>query len=207
MPTHQPDTSPGRRREARQQVEPGLLLANRAAYSLDRPGIREQETAASGCLPSPQAGRIVMAEPLVPDVVVNVCHDCIPDGERLPRQWEQGGGLVVVREIPCSGKIDVQYLFHGIEGGGKGLCVVACPKGQCTLAEGNYRAEIRVRTVQRLLGEMGIESARVELLHCSPDDQPDHLERLVRDAVRRFGVLGDSPIRRSKKAQGSPTKG
>jgi coenzyme F420-reducing hydrogenase delta subunit len=58
------------------------------------------------------------------------------------------------------------------------------------LIQGNYRAEIRVRTVWRLLAEIGIESKRVELLHASPDDSADRLEQLVRDAVQRVCALG-----------------
>jgi len=126
-----------------------------------------------------------MAQPACPDVIVYVCCNCIPQGARLPRQWKQDGAHVLVREVPCSGKMDAQYLLHAFEGGGRGLCVVACPKGECHLAQGNYRAEIRIRTVQRLLAEIGLEPERVELLHVSPDDPSDQLEKLVRDAVQR----------------------
>ena len=97
-----------------------------------------------------------MAEPVTPDVIVNVCQNCIPAGRHLPRQWRQDGIHVVVREVPCSGKIESQYLLHALEGVTHGLCVIACPKGKCHLAEGNYRAEIRIRTVKRLLAEIGI---------------------------------------------------
>ena len=137
-----------------------------------------------------------MAEPVCPDVIVYVCRNCIPEGGRLPRQWRQDGLHVVVREVPCSGKIDVQYLFHALEGGGHGFCVIGCPKGDCSLAEGNYRAEVRIGTVRRLLAEIGLEAERAELLHCCPDDDPGRLEELVRESARRFGALGESPIRR-----------
>jgi F420-non-reducing hydrogenase iron-sulfur subunit len=135
-----------------------------------------------------------MAVALSPDVVVYVCTNCIPQGSRLARQWDQDGSKVLVREVPCSGKMDGQYLFHALEGGGRGICVVACPKGECHLAQGNYRAEIRVCTVQRLLLEIGLEPQRAELLHSSPDDQPEQLEQLVRGAVERICALGESPL-------------
>ena len=131
-----------------------------------------------------------MAQSASPDVVVYICCNCIARDARLPRQWQQDGAHVLVREVPCSGKMDGQYLLHAFEGGSRGLCVVACPKGECHLAQGNYRAEIRVRTVQRLFSEIGLEAERVELLHVSPGDPPDRLEPLVRDAVRRVCALG-----------------
>ncbi len=135
-----------------------------------------------------------MAQPVCPDVIVYICRNCVGDGCRLPRQWQQDGAHVVVREVPCSGKMDAQYLLNALEGGGDGLCVVACPKGQCQLAQGNYRAEVRIGTVKRLLEEIGLQPQRAELVHGSPDDPPERFEQLVRDAVQRIGALGKSPL-------------
>ena len=125
-----------------------------------------------------------MSQPVCPDVFVYVCANCIAQAGTLPRQWKHDGAHVVVHEIPCSGKVDAQYLMHALEGGGRGLCVVACPKGECHLAQGNYRAEIRIRAVQRLLGEIGLEPERAVLVHCSPNDPPERLKQLVEDALR-----------------------
>lgn len=129
------------------------------------------------------------------DVVMYVCYNCMPPGVRLPRQWKQNGLRVEVHEVPCSGKIDAQYLFHAIEGGAQALGVVACPQGACLLAQGNYRAEIRIQMVQRLLTEIGMDAQRVELVHCSPDDSADRVEQLMREAVDRFAALGTNPMR------------
>ena len=139
-----------------------------------------------------------MPEVLSPDVGVYVCTNCIPQGGRLPRQWTQDGARVLVREVPCSGKMDGQYLLHALEGGGWGLCVVACPKGECHWAQGNYRAEIRVRTVQRLLAEIGLQPERAQLVRCSADDPPQELEQRVRGAVERICALGESPLRAAR---------
>ena len=132
--------------------------------------------------------------PACPDVIVHVCANCVPAAARLPRQWRQRNALVLVRDVPCSGKMDGQYLLHALEGGARGVCVVACPRGECTLAQGNYRAEIRVGTVRRLLDEIGIEPERAELVHASPHDPPEDFEPLVRAAVERLVSLGPSPI-------------
>jgi coenzyme F420-reducing hydrogenase delta subunit len=137
-----------------------------------------------------------MAESMRPDVIVFVCTNCIPKGTTLPRQWDQDGAHVLVREVPCSGKMDGQYLLNAFEGGVGGLCVFACPKGECQLAQGNYRAEVRIGTIRRLLAEIGLEPERVELLHYGPDDLAEGLERSVRDAAGRVCALGESPIRR-----------
>ena len=133
-----------------------------------------------------------MPQSAAPDIIVYICCNCIAQGVRLPRQWQQCGAQVLVREVPCSGKMDGQYLFHALEGGSHGLLMVACPKGECHLVQGNYRAEVRVRTMQLLLAEIGLEAGRVELLHFSPTDPPDLLEPLVRDAVQRVCSLNEA---------------
>ena len=135
-----------------------------------------------------------MAEPAARDVVVYLCHNCFPAGAALPRQWRQNGAHVHTQLVPCSGKLDVQYLFHAFEAGARGVCVVACPKGDCSLAQGNQRAEVRVRTVRRLLEEIGIEPGRIELRHASPDDAAERIEETVRETVERFCALGESPL-------------
>jgi coenzyme F420-reducing hydrogenase delta subunit len=131
-----------------------------------------------------------MVQSASPDIIVYICCNCIARNARLPRQWKQEELHVLVREVPCGGKLDGQYLFHAFEGGSRGLCMVACPKGECHLAQGNYRAEIRIRTMQLLLAEIGLETERIELLHVSPEDSPEQLEPLVRDAVQRMSALG-----------------
>jgi len=132
-----------------------------------------------------------MSEGTQSEILVFVCHQCIPAGTRVPRQWSQDGVHIRTVEIPCSGKTDAQYLFHAIEGGALGFLVVACPAGECRLAQGNYRAQIRVHTVQRLLAEIGLEPERAALLHCGPDDD---LEGMIRGAVKDMCALGANPL-------------
>ena len=127
-----------------------------------------------------------MAQPGCPDVIVYACANCNPQVRALPRQWKQDGAAVLIHELPCTGKVDAQYLMHAIEGGARGLCLIACPEGECHLGQGNYRAEVRVRTVQRLLGEIGLQPEQAMLVHCSPQDAPERLEQLVHDSVARL---------------------
>ncbi len=136
-----------------------------------------------------------MSQPVCPNILVYVCANCTAHAATLPRQWKHDGAQVSVHEFPCSGKVDTQYLMHALEGGGRGICIVACPKGECHLAQGNYRAEIRIRSVQRLLGEIGVEPERAVLVHCAPSDPPERLKELVDQTVAELCLLGDSSIR------------
>jgi F420-non-reducing hydrogenase iron-sulfur subunit len=136
-----------------------------------------------------------MAVASSPEVVVYVCNRSIPQGASPRQQWKHDGVRVVLHTVPCSGKMDGQYLLHALEGGARGLCIVACPKGECHLGQGNYRAEVRLRTIRRLLGEVGLEPERAELLHCSPNDSPEQFDALLHGAVERICALGESPLR------------
>ena len=135
------------------------------------------------------------------DVVIYFCHNCTPGRARIPRQWQQERLCVQVHEVPCSGKIDVQYLLHAFEGGAQGVCVLACPHGECLRAQGNYRAEVRVRTVQRLLAEVGMQPERIALVRCSAQDSAERIERLLREAAGRFAELsGPAPTSEGARA-------
>jgi len=131
-------------------------------------------------------------EPQDPGILIYVCRQCLAGRTILPRQWVHLGVHVQVKELPCSGKTDPEYVFGALEAGGRGLLVVTCPKGECRLAQGNYRAEIRVRTVQRLLAEIGVEPERVALTHCAPDDD---IRAIADSAVDGFCALGENPVR------------
>ena len=146
-----------------------------------------------------------VAKSTAPEVVVYVCKNCIPEGGRLPQQWRQDGLRVFVRTMPCSGKIDGQYMFHALESGAAGLCVVACPKGECSLAQGNYRAEVRIRTVRRLLAEVGFDARRANLLYFSSKDPPERLGEMVRGVVSEISALGANPIRGGSAVESSST--
>ena len=147
-----------------------------------------------------------MAKLAAPNVVVNICHNSIPDQRHLKRQWVQDGLRVLVREVPCSGKIDGQYILHTIEGVTHGICVVACPTGRCRLAQGNRRAEVRIRTIQRLLREIGLEPERAVLLQGAEDTAAQDLERRIREVVQTLVRLGPSALYDSSpRASGSRT--
>ena len=128
-----------------------------------------------------------------PDVLFYVCANCEPEAGRIPRQWTQGDVRVKVEQLPCTGKVDAQYIMHALEGGATGVSVLACKKGECHLAQGNHRADVRIKTTQRLLEEIGMEKERVSLLHYDGDDTSS-LDKVMRDEVDTLSETGKSPL-------------
>jgi len=122
------------------------------------------------------------------DAIVYVCTNCIPKNGLFPRQWIQGNLHVQVKELPCSGKINTQYIFHVLEGGASGLCIVTCPKGDCHLSQGNYRAEMRVNNVKKLLAEIGMNPDKVKIVQFSKNESGQSFEEFIRNAINQFSL-------------------
>jgi F420-non-reducing hydrogenase iron-sulfur subunit len=124
-----------------------------------------------------------------PEAVIFLCRNCFPATAFKPVQWTEAGVHIRVKEIPCSGKIEIPYIMHALESGMQGVCVLTCPQGECTLSQGNYRAAMRVHTVQKLLTEIGSDPERVQIIHCSKDETVENLKERINGAVQRFSSL------------------
>lgn len=74
---------------------------------------------------------------------------------------------VRIIRLPCTGKVDALFLMKAFEDGADGVFVAGCLEGQCHYLEGNFRAKKRVAYVKRLLGEVNIDSARLEMFNLS----------------------------------------
>jgi coenzyme F420-reducing hydrogenase delta subunit len=127
-----------------------------------------------------------MLQHVIPDILVYLCKNSVPEAGSLPVQWTEAGVHIQTKVIPCSGKIDAQYILHSLEGGVRGVCVMTCPHGECTLSQGNYRAEMRVKTVQRLLSEIGDDPQRAGFIQCPANATLDIIKGLISGEIRRF---------------------
>jgi coenzyme F420-reducing hydrogenase delta subunit len=122
-------------------------------------------------------------------IIIYLCKNCIPQAGKILVQWTEQGLHVRIKEIPCSGKIDAQYMLHALEGDVRGIFIITCPMGECTLGQGNYRAEMRVKTVQRLLSEAGSDPRRAGIAHCPAGVTMDQLKGIISDAVRNIAGM------------------
>jgi len=120
------------------------------------------------------------------EAVVYACKNCFPESAALPTQWNHAGVLVRIKIMPCSGKIDAQYMMHALEGGVKGICVLTCPEGKCKLSQGNYRANIRTATVRRLLSEVGADPENARIFQCSGNETAEKIKELINQTVVGF---------------------
>ncbi|MEJ2528951.1 MAG: hydrogenase iron-sulfur subunit [Gammaproteobacteria bacterium] len=92
-----------------------------------------------------------------------VCKWCTYSGADLAgtSRMDYAPNVRMVR-LPCSGRIDQQFLIKAFEQGVDGVIVSGCHPGDCHYNEGNYYARRRNLAFRQLLDFHGIDLRRLE---------------------------------------------
>jgi F420-non-reducing hydrogenase iron-sulfur subunit len=145
-----------------------------------------------------------VAEAAAINIVAFCCHYCAYAAADLAgslrMQYPQS---VKVVKLPCTGKLDVQYILNAFEHGADGVMVAGCMEGDCHFQQGNFNAKRRVTYTQDLLRRIGIEPERVKMFNMS-----SAMARRWTDAVTEMDEtvsrLGSSPLRRHQSRTALP---
>ena len=128
------------------------------------------------------------------------CHYCAYAAADLAGSMRlQYPSNVSVLRLPCTGKIEVDYILTAFERGIDGVIVAGCLEGGCHFIEGNLRARRRVERAQKLLAEIGLEPERLEMFNLSSAEGPRFAE-IVTTMNQRLQKLGPSPLRPQREA-------
>jgi coenzyme F420-reducing hydrogenase delta subunit len=90
----------------------------------------------------------------------------------------------------------VAHVLHALEAGADGVCVVACPEGECEFLGGSRRAWKRVERARSLLEEIGLGGNRAVMIQVAPSAERGVFEEQVLAAARGLEALGASPLRK-----------
>jgi F420-non-reducing hydrogenase iron-sulfur subunit len=95
--------------------------------------------------------------------------------------------------MPCTGKIDLTYIFKAFNEGIDGVIVSGCLKGQCHYLEGNYQAERRVQFAKRILDSIGVGGERLEMHFISASMSTKFVEvaKAFTEKIRQLGPLSE----------------
>lgn len=130
-----------------------------------------------------------------PVILAFCCHYCAYAAADLAGSMRlQYPDNVRVLRLPCTGKIEVNYILSAFERGIDGVIVAGCLEGGCHFLEGNLRARKRVERAQELLAEIGLEPERVEMFNLSSAEGARFAE-IVTEMNQRLVRLGPSPLR------------
>ncbi|MEA1968633.1 MAG: hydrogenase iron-sulfur subunit [Thermodesulfobacteriota bacterium] len=67
-------------------------------------------------------------------------------------------------EVPCAGKVDVEFIMNALVCGADGVIVAACHEGNCKAEKGNLFAKWRVNEIRQRLAAMGLDKERVSFV-------------------------------------------
>jgi coenzyme F420-reducing hydrogenase delta subunit len=92
-----------------------------------------------------------------------VCKWCTYSGADLAgtSRMDYSPNVRMVR-LPCSGRIDQQFLIKAFEQGADGVIVSGCHPGDCHYNEGNYYARRRNTAFRELMAFHGVDMGRLE---------------------------------------------
>jgi len=135
-----------------------------------------------------------------PLILAFCCHYCAYAAADLAGSMRlQYPDNVRVLRLPCTGKLEVNYILAAFERGIDGVIVAGCLEGGCHFLEGNLRARKRVKRAQQFLAEIGLEPERVEMFNLSSAEGARWAE-IVTTMAERLRRLGKSPLRRSRES-------
>jgi F420-non-reducing hydrogenase iron-sulfur subunit len=134
-----------------------------------------------------------------PVILAFCCHYCAYAAADLAGSMRlQYPGNVRVLRLPCTGKLEVNYILAAFERGVDGVIVAGCLEGGCHFLEGNLRARKRVERAKQILKEVGIEPERLEMFNLSSAEGP-RFAQIVTEMHGRLAKLGPSPLRPDRK--------
>jgi F420-non-reducing hydrogenase iron-sulfur subunit len=134
-----------------------------------------------------------------PLILAFCCHYCAYAAADLAGSMRlQYPSNARVLRLPCTGKIEVNYILTAFEQGVDGVIVAGCLEGGCHFLEGNLRARKRVERAKILLQEIGLEPERLEMFNLSSAQGPRFAE-IVTEMNQRIKQLGPSPLRSERK--------
>lgn len=129
-----------------------------------------------------------------PKIIAFCCHYCAYASADLAGSMRlQYPPNVRIIRTPCTGRLEVEYYMKAFENGADGVLVAGCLEGGCHFIEGNLIAKKRVRSIQKILEESGIEKERLQMVNNSAAEATKLVDS-IQVMVSVVKQLGPSPV-------------
>jgi len=131
-----------------------------------------------------------MAESWEPRIVAFFCNWCTYTAADLAgvSRMKYAPNVRIIR-VMCSGRIEPQFILAAFSQGADGVLLGGCHPGDCHYIEGNYKTLRRMRLMERMLQDMGIEAKRFRLEWISASEG-DKVKRVINDMVEEVRAMG-----------------
>jgi coenzyme F420-reducing hydrogenase delta subunit len=127
-----------------------------------------------------------------PRILAFCCHWCTYTGADLAglNRMNYPANVRVLR-VPCSGRVNPQYVLTAFSNGCDGVLVCGCHPGDCHYATGNYFAKRRMMAFKRLMEFSGLEPGRFTVRWISGSEAGKFRDTIIEvcEQVRELGPL------------------
>ncbi len=125
-----------------------------------------------------------------PNIVGFCCNWCSYAGADLAGTSRLGYPTNVrVIRVPCSGRVNPQFIIKAFQAGADGVFVAGCHPGDCHYSTGNYFTRRRFLLMRRLLDYIGIEPGRFHARWISGSEGPKFAE-VMKEITAEIKALG-----------------
>ncbi|WP_028586635.1 hydrogenase iron-sulfur subunit [Desulfocurvus vexinensis] len=130
-----------------------------------------------------------------PTIVAFVCNWCTYTAADLAgtSRMIQPSNVKLIRMM-CTGMVDPKYIIRALLSGADAVLVSGCHPGDCHYINGNYKARRRVKLLQEMLAQFGIDQRRLKLTWIGASEGND-FARTVAELVEEIRALGPSEAR------------
>ncbi len=135
-------------------------------------------------------------EEFEPRIVAFLCRWCAYAGADLAgvSRLEYPPNVIPIL-VPCSGRVDPQYILLAFKNGADGVLIGGChTPNDCHYVSGNYKALKRYALLKKYLEQIGINPARVRLEWISATEG-QKFARVIREFTEELKKLGPLRLR------------
>ncbi len=127
-----------------------------------------------------------------PKIIAFVCNWCAYAGA------DKAGGQKLVYSpriklirVMCSGRVDPQLVLKAFREGADGVMVLGCHPGDCHYRNGNIKALRRMKILEMMLGQFGVERERLLLdwVSAGESERFQELSNMMAEKVNKLGPL------------------
>lgn len=135
-------------------------------------------------------------EDFEPKIIGFLCNWCAYAGADLAgvSRIQYPPNIRIIR-VMCSGRIDPAFILEALKDGADGVLVAGCHlPSDCHYISGNFKALRRIKLLEKVLEQFGIEPERVRLEWVSASEG-DKFASVVKNMVGEIKKLGPNPLK------------
>lgn len=134
-----------------------------------------------------------------PKILAFCCNWCTYAGADLAglNRMNYPADVKVLR-VPCSGRVNPQYVLKALQSGCDGVLVCGCHPGDCHYSTGNYYAKRRMMIFKRMVEFAGLSPERFQIRWISGSEAGKFRDTVVEvsEQIRALGPMeNDAPSR------------